>query len=103
MGESSRCNCSCSNLLNHSLKKSCACSSKRNYREGDLVQFDTDIEPEHGKYVIAILAGANEAIFRQYVVDGGIKYLKPLNPQYPLIQIDDETRICGVMAYYIGS
>src|SRR3990167_7233719 len=38
------------------------------FREGDLVQFDVDIEPEHGKYVIAILAGANEAIFRQYVV-----------------------------------
>jgi SOS-response transcriptional repressor LexA len=72
------------------------------FREGDLVQFDNDIKPEHGKYVIAILPEANEAIFRQYVIDGGIQYLKPLNPQYPLIQIDEKTRICGVMIYHIG-
>ncbi|OGT57568.1 MAG: hypothetical protein A3F14_05555 [Gammaproteobacteria bacterium RIFCSPHIGHO2_12_FULL_43_28] len=73
------------------------------FREGDLVQFDNDHTPSNGKYVIAILPGVNEAIFRQYVIDGGIQYLKPLNPQYPLIQIDDKTRICGVMIYYICS
>lgn len=67
------------------------------FREGDLVQFDNDHKATHGKYVIAILPGAKEAIFRQFVNEGGIQYLKPLNPQYPLIQI------CGVMVYYIGS
>lgn len=73
------------------------------FRDGDLVQFDNDHTPTNGKYVIAILPGASEAIFRQYVIDGGIQYLKPLNPQYPLIQIDEKTRICGVMIYYICS
>lgn len=72
------------------------------FREGDLVQFDNDHEPQHGKYVIAILPDAKEAIFRQYVIEGGVRYLKPLNPQYPLEKIDDATRICGVMIYYIG-
>lgn len=73
------------------------------FREGTLVQFDNDIKPSHGKYVIAILPDAKEAIFREYVIEGGIKYLKPLNPQYPLVQIDDATKICGVMGYYIGT
>ena len=72
------------------------------YREGDYVQFDNDHNPAHGKYVVAILPGAKEAIFRQYVIEGGIPYLKPLNPQYPLVQIDENTKICGVMVYYIG-
>ncbi len=72
------------------------------FREGDLVQFDNDHKATHGKYVIAILSGAREAIFRQYINEGGIQYLKPLNPQYPLVKIDDDTKICGVMVYYIG-
>ena len=72
------------------------------FREGDIVQFDNDRIVKHGDYVIAILPNSKEATFKQYVVDGGIRYLKPLNPQYPITQIDDDTKICGVMVYHIG-
>lgn len=56
-----------------------------------------DKEPTHGDFVIAILPKSKEATFKQYVEDGGIRYLKPLNPQYPLTQLDKGTSICGVV------
>lgn len=47
-------------------------------------------------YVIAAMA-KGEAMFRQYIVDGGKKYLKPLNSRYPIIEITSQTTICGVV------
>lgn len=44
-----------------------------------------------------MLPRAKEATFKQYVVDAGIGYLKPLNPQYPMVQINDATHVCGVI------
>lgn len=73
------------------------------FREGDIIQVDPCEEPKDGDFVVAVLPGANEATFKQYVIDGGIRYLKPLNPQYPLITIDDKTKICGVATYSIGT
>jgi len=34
---------------------------------------------------------------RQYIEEGGIPYLKPLNPQYPLIQFAKNMEILGVV------
>jgi SOS-response transcriptional repressor LexA len=44
-----------------------------------------------------ITEGNKEATFKQYVVDGGVAYLKPLNPQYPIAQLDKTTIIYGVI------
>ena len=38
-----------------------------------------------------------EATFKEYVEDAGIRYLKPLNPQYPTIKMDETMHICGVV------
>lgn len=65
--------------------------------EGMAILVDTGREPKNGSLVIAKLDDANEATFKKLVIDGGQKYLKPLNPQYPLMQINGNCRIIGVV------
>ncbi len=67
------------------------------FHAGDVIIVDPDKAAAHGSYVIAMLPRAKEATFKQYVIDGGVKYLKPLNPQYPMTPINDATHICGVV------
>ncbi|MEG2269219.1 MAG: S24 family peptidase, partial [Acinetobacter sp.] len=52
---------------------------------------------KNGNLVVAKLTDANEATFKKLVIDGGSMYLKPLNPQYPLIPINGNCRIIGVV------
>lgn len=65
--------------------------------EGMIVLVDTDKEPKNGSLVIAKLVDANEATFKKLVFDGGSVFLKPLNPQYPLIPINGNCKIIGVV------
>ncbi|WP_230682748.1 LexA family protein [Pluralibacter gergoviae] len=64
--------------------------------EGTFVLFDTGREPINGSLVIAKLSESNEATFKKLVIDGGQKYLKGLNPQWPVIQVNGNCRIIGV-------
>jgi len=64
--------------------------------EGTLVLVDTGVEATPGKLVVAQLDESNEATFKKYIVESGQKYLKPLNPAYPLIPINGNCRIIGV-------
>lgn len=68
---------------------------KKSFHEGDLIVIDSENPVNNGDFVVAILSRAKEATFKQYVIDGGVHYLKPLNPQYPIIEIDKGTHICG--------
>ncbi|OOZ63939.1 transcriptional regulator [Solemya velum gill symbiont] len=47
--------------------------------------------------VVARLDDSKEATFKQLVIDGEQKYLKPLNPQYPAIPINGNCTIIGVV------
>jgi SOS-response transcriptional repressor LexA len=69
----------------------------KSFQEGNIIIVNPEKTAEHGAYVIALLPKAKEVTFKQYVIDGGIRYLRPLNPQYPMIQIDGNTRICGIV------
>lgn len=61
-----------------------------------LVNPDKDVYPSC--YVVAKLKDNNEATFKKYVTDMGRDYLKPLNPNYPMIEIDySECEIVGVV------
>lgn len=64
--------------------------------EGTYVLFDTGREPVNGSLVIAKLSDSNEATFKKLVIDGSQKYLKGLNPQWPLVPINGNCRIIGV-------
>ncbi|MFK3708670.1 LexA family protein [Klebsiella sp. NPDC088457] len=64
--------------------------------EGTYVLFDTGREAINGSLVIAKLSDSNEATFKKLVIDGGRRYLKGLNPQWPITNINGNCRIIGV-------
>lgn len=64
--------------------------------EGSLVLVDTGRDPINGSLVIAKLTDTNEATFKKLVLDGA-KYLKALNPAYPVITINGNCKIIGVV------
>lgn len=65
--------------------------------EGHLILVDTGIEPRPGDMVVAKLVEADEATFKMLVADAGQLYLKPLNPAYRMIPIDERCRLIGVV------
>ncbi|ELI8407952.1 helix-turn-helix domain-containing protein [Yersinia enterocolitica] len=64
--------------------------------EGTFVLFDTGREPVNGNLVIAKLTDSNEVTFKKLVIDGGLRYLKGLNPAWPLVPINGNCKIIGV-------
>jgi SOS-response transcriptional repressor LexA len=64
--------------------------------EGTFVLFDTGRIPVNGSLVIARPSESDGVTFKKLVIDGGMKYLKALNPQWPLIPIDENCRVIGV-------
>ncbi|MDR5020526.1 S24 family peptidase [Yersinia rochesterensis] len=64
--------------------------------EDTLVLFDTGREARNGSLVIAKLESANEATFKKLIIDGGDKYLRGLNPAWPLVPINGNCKIIGV-------
>lgn len=65
--------------------------------EGMVILVDPQVEAINGKLVVAKLDGDNEATFKKLVIDAGQRFLKPLNPQYPMIPINGNCRIIGVV------
>jgi len=65
--------------------------------EGTLILVDTEADAQSGKLVVAKLGDSNEATFKKFVVDGGRRFLKPLNPAYPVELVADDCRIIGVV------
>jgi SOS-response transcriptional repressor LexA len=67
----------------------------RSYPAGCIIFVDPEAETRTGDRVIARLPRTNEATFKILVEDAGRQYLRPINPQYPIIEITEETHICG--------
>ncbi|MGK5615444.1 LexA family protein [Proteus mirabilis] len=65
--------------------------------EGSLVLVDTGREPVNGSLVIAKLTDTNEATFKKLVIDGNSHFLKGLNPAWPMISINGNCKIIGVV------
>lgn len=67
------------------------------FPEGCVIVVDPNRQAENGSYVVARLDDLDEVTFKQLVKDAGLTYLKPLNPRYPIMQIDRSAVICGVV------
>ncbi|WP_426784527.1 LexA family protein [Serratia sp. 2C06] len=65
--------------------------------EGMIILVDTGKSPKNGSLVVAKIEDTNEATFKKYVEDGGQRFLKPLNPMYPLTPINGNCKIIGVV------
>ncbi|WP_240628991.1 LexA family protein [Pseudomonas laurylsulfatiphila] len=70
--------------------------------EGMMILVDTEADVKPGKLVIAKLPASNEATFKKLVEDGGVRYLKPLNPAYKMVECDENCRIIGVAVRMTG-
>lgn len=67
------------------------------FPNGSVIIVDPAVEPRQGSYVVVRLDEAEQATFKQLVIDGGARYLKPLNPRYPLMEIRESATVCGVV------
>ena len=70
-------------------------SMQPEFTDGDIIVIDPHASQNAGSYVVAI--HDNQTILRKLVLDGTTPYLKPLNPQYPILSWDEGTRIVGVV------
>lgn len=55
-------------------------SGKKSIPEGAVIVVDPELPYSSGSLVVARLDDSKEATFKQLVIDGEQKYLKPLNP-----------------------
>ncbi|OPG69331.1 peptidase S24 [Pseudomonas ogarae] len=67
----------------------------RSYPAGCIIFVDPEIKANTGDRVIARVPRTNEVTFKVLVEDAGRQFLRPINPQYPIIDITEETHICG--------
>jgi SOS-response transcriptional repressor LexA len=70
----------------------------RSYPQGTLIFVDVDHKPKSGDRIIAVDTKTLSAVFREYVISGSVRYLKPLNDRYPIQEFADSTSIIGVVA-----
>lgn len=77
---------------------------ERSFPDGTILIVDPDRPANAGDYVVAKDTQTQRATFKKLVSDAGRWYLKPLNPAYPTVEIDDPAmRVIGrVVEYRIG-
>lgn len=74
--------------------------NNKSYPAGIIIFIDPDALVVSGSRVMAKLEDSSEATFKEYIIDGGKKFLKPINPQYQIESITTGAKIIGVV---IGS
>lgn len=65
------------------------------FGEGMLILIAPVLEILSGQYVVAKMIETNETTFKQYYRDSGKSYLKPLNPIFNTIEMDEHWQIVG--------
>lgn len=80
---------------------------ERSFPPGTVIVVDPDRGASAGDYVVAKDVSTQKATFKRLAHDAGRWYLRPLNPSYPTLEIDDpairvigrviEFSICGVL------
>jgi SOS-response transcriptional repressor LexA len=74
---------------------------QRSFPEGTIIIVDPARGAGPGDYVIAKDVQTQQATFKQLATDGGRWFLRPLNPIYPTVEIDDPAmRIIGRVIEY---
>ena len=64
-----------------------------------IVEPDAIASPEQmvGQFVIVKRTSDDEATFKKLVRDSGVFFLRPLNPQFPMVQLVEGDTFCGVV------
>jgi SOS-response transcriptional repressor LexA len=64
--------------------------------EGTLLLLDTGLQAAPGKLILVELPDSSKPTLRMLIEESGQRYLKPLNPAYPLISLDNNCHILAV-------
>lgn len=72
------------------------------FPEGTTIIVDPEQAADAGHFVVAKDVSTQKATFKKLMYDGGRWYLKPLNPDYKTVEIDDPAmRVIGRVIEYI--
>lgn len=71
------------------------------FQEGHIIIIDKDAVVKNGSYVLAVYQ--EEYIFRQLLIDEQRYFLKPLNDNYPTLEINGLDDIKGVIVQRSGT
>lgn len=71
------------------------------YRPGDMIFVDPEVPPEHGDDVVALMLDSGETTFKRLIEDGGKRYLKALNKDWPepYLPINGNCSIIGTVIF----
>ncbi len=67
------------------------------FPNGCIITVEPTMEPKSGMFVVVRLDGTSEHTFKQLIIDGPHRFLKPINPRYPIIELSRDAIICGVV------
>lgn len=67
------------------------------FSDHSMIIVDPEVRAYNGAFVLARQNPASQIVFKQLILDGNRRYLKPLNPRYPIIEITAQAIICGVV------
>lgn len=65
------------------------------FSEGMVILVAPGFDVESGQYVVARMIDTNESTFKQFIWDSGRAYLKPLNPAFSTVEVDDTWQVVG--------
>ena len=73
---------------------------KPDFKPGDRIYVNPDIQTfdlQTDDLVIIACSGETEATFKKLIIEGGDKYLQPLNPDWPdqIIKLTEDCRLVG--------
>jgi len=71
-------------------------SMEPKFPDGATIIVEPEEEAKNSSFVI-VRQNGSDATFKQLVIDGGQKYLKPYNDRYPIMQMREDAVICGVV------
>lgn len=71
-------------------------SMEPKFPQGCIVIVEPEDDPIHGKFVI-VRRNGDEPTLKQYIEEGGTKFLKPVNPRYPIEVMREDDVFCGVV------
>ncbi|MBF0380849.1 MAG: helix-turn-helix domain-containing protein [Magnetococcales bacterium] len=72
-------------------------SMEPEFSEREILIVDPTQEGVHNQYLVARLEGDSRPTFKQLIILGNRRYLKPLNARYPLIDVEGRIDVCGVV------
>lgn len=64
---------------------------------GSIIVIDPELPAKNGAYVLAKQNMNSPVVFKQLIIDGNRRFLKPLNPRYPITEITPHAITCGVV------